>query len=207
MLEVSNLVVRQGAFSLDGISFAVPAGQYAVLMGKSGSGKTTTLEALAGLRSITGGTIRFAGRDVTTFPPALRNVGYVPQDGVLFDTMTVRENLGFALDVRGGKPESRVVELAEQLELTHLLDRRPHGLSGGERQRVALGRALAFKPPVLLLDEPLAALDDETRNHLIEMLLRLRDRREVTVLHVTHNLSEAERLGDIVLRLAAGRVE
>jgi ABC-type sugar transport system ATPase subunit len=202
VIEVIDLVVRQGAFALDRVSFAVPAGQYAVLMGKSGSGKTTTLESLAGLRAVASGTIRFVGRDVTQLPPAARHVGYVPQDGVLFDTMTVRENLGFAL--RDGS--KRIRELAEQLELTHLLDRRPHGLSGGEKQRVALGRSLAFKPPVLLLDEPLGALDDDTRDHLIDLLLRLKERCETTVLHVTHNRSEAERLADHVFKLECGRI-
>jgi len=209
VIEVCDLTVRQGAFALERISFAVPAGQYAVLMGKSGCGKTTTLEALAGLRPIIGGAVRLAGRDVTSLPPAARHVGYVPQDGVLFETMTVRENLGFALTVRGDPREviaKRVEELAAGLELTHLLDRRPRGLSGGEKQRAALGRALAFRPPVLLLDEPLGALDDDTRDHLIGLLSRMKQSRDATVLHVTHNRSEAERLGDIVFRLEDGRV-
>ena len=209
MIEVANLAVRQGAFALAGIAFAVPVGRYAVLMGKSGCGKTTILEALAGLRSIAAGTIRFADREVTQLPPAARRVGYVPQDGALFDTMTVRDNLGFALDVRGDTRSAiskRVEELAGWLEVTHLLDRRPHNLSGGEKQRIALGRALASRPPVLLLDEPLSSLDDDTRDHLIGVLGRLRDSREVTVLHVTHNRSEAERLGDLVFRLDEGIV-
>lgn len=204
MIEVENLTVRQGAFALERISFAVPGGEYAVLMGKSGSGKTTTLEALAGLRPVAGGVIRFAGRDVTQLPPAMRNLGYVPQDGVLFDTMTVRDNLGFALEIRGANPTTRVAEIAEQLELTHLLDRHPHGLSGGEKQRVALGRALAFRPLVLLLDEPLGALDEDTRDHLIGLLNRLRHTRTVAVLHVTHNRSEADRLADRVFQLKDG---
>ncbi|MFO0803574.1 MAG: ABC transporter ATP-binding protein [Gemmataceae bacterium] len=204
MIEVRELTVRQGAFSLEGLSFTVPAGEYAVLMGKSGSGKTTTLEAVAGLRTVAGGTIRLAGLDCTARPPAARGIGYVPQDGALFDTMTVRANLGFALELRGEDPTRRAAELAEQLELAPLLERMPKGLSGGERQRVALGRALAYRPPVLLLDEPLGALDDDTRDQLIGMLLKLK--RETTVLHVTHNRSEAERLADRVLRLDSGRL-
>lgn len=207
MIEVADLAVRQGKFALSGIAFVVPAGSYAVLMGKSGCGKTTILESLAGLRPITAGAIRFAGRDVAQLPPAARHVGFVPQDGALFDTMTVRDNLGFSLDVRGDARAAiakRVEELAGWLELSHLLDRRPHNLSGGEKQRVALGRALASRPPVLLLDEPLSSLDDDTRDHLIGVLNRLRHAREITVLHVTHNRSEADRLGDLVLRLEAG---
>jgi ABC-type sugar transport system ATPase subunit len=133
----------------------------------------------------------------------------VPQDGALFGTMTVRENLAFALDVRGdpaGEVEKRVAQLADWLELAHLLDRRPYFLSGGEKQRVALGRALASRPPVLLLDEPLSSLDDDTRDNLVELLARLRDSREVTVLHVTHSRAEADRLGDLVFRLEDGTV-
>jgi ABC-type sugar transport system ATPase subunit len=209
VIEVAGLSLSQGSFRLAGVSFTVPAGQYAVLMGKSGCGKTTILEALAGLRPITGGTIKFAGRDVTALPPAARGIGYVPQDGALFETMTVRGNLGFGLEVRGDPREAirkRVEEVAAGLELSHLLERRPHNLSGGEKQRVALGRALALRPPVLLLDEPLGSLDDETRDHLIQLLDKLRQSRGVTVLHVTHNRSEAERLGDLVLRLESGRV-
>jgi ABC-type sugar transport system ATPase subunit len=209
MIEIHNLAVRQGKFALSGVSLAVPAGRYAVLMGKSGCGKTTVLEAVAGLRRVESGTISLAGRDVTHIRPAARHVGYVPQDGALFTTMTVRDNLSFALEVRGdsrAEVEKRVAELAGWLEIAHLLDRKPYFLSGGEKQRVALGRALASHPPVLLLDEPLSSLDDDTRDTLVELLTRLRDAREVTVLHVTHNRSEADRLGEIVFRLEDGAI-
>jgi molybdate/tungstate transport system ATP-binding protein len=202
VIAVANLTIRQGAFSLTGLSFIVPANRYAVLMGPSGCGKTTILEAIAGLRSITSGTIRLASRDVTRLRPADRNIGYVPQDGALFPTMTVRDNLGFALSIRGAPTadiSQRTNELAKWLNLTSLLDRHPHNLSGGEKQRVALGRALASRPPVLLLDEPLTGLDDDTREQLVEVLVRIRDLREVTVLHVTHNRSEAARLGEVEL--------
>jgi molybdate transport system ATP-binding protein len=210
MIQITDLAVRQGKFALAGISLAVPAGQYAVLMGKSGCGKTTILEAIAGLRTPAAGTITLAGRDVTQVRPRARHLGYVPQDGALFGTMTVRENLAFALDVRGDAAdvmEKRVAELADWLEIAHLLDRKPYFLSGGEKHRVALGRALASRPPVLLLDEPLGSLDDDTRDHLIALLGRLRDGREVTVLHVTHSRAEADRLGDLVFRLEDGSVQ
>jgi molybdate/tungstate transport system ATP-binding protein len=209
LIQITNLAVRQGKFALAGISLAVPAGSYGVLMGKSGCGKTTILEALAGLRRVGAGSIALAGRDVTHLRPMDRAIGYVPQDGALFTTLTVRENIAFALEVRGDARaaiEKRVAELAGWLEVTHLLDRKPYFLSGGEKQRVALGRALASHPPVLLLDEPLSSLDDDTRDTLIELLARLRDSREVTVLHVTHNRSEADRLGEIVFRLEDGKV-
>jgi molybdate/tungstate transport system ATP-binding protein len=209
LIEISNLAVRQGKFALSGVSLAVPAGRYGVLMGRSGCGKTTVLEAVAGLRRVEGGAVVLAGREVTHLRPMARHVGYVPQDGALFTTMTVRDNLAFALEVRGdprAEVEKRVDQLAGWLGVAHLLDRRPHNLSGGEKQRVALGRALASHPPVLLLDEPLSSLDDDTRDTLVELLARLRDTREVTVLHVTHNRGEADRLGEIVFRLEDGVV-
>jgi ABC-type sugar transport system ATPase subunit len=210
LIAIQNLTIRQGTFALSGISLAVPAGRYAVLMGKSGCGKTTILEVIAGLRKPAAGSIVLADRDVTLLRPAARHVGYVPQDGALFPTMTVRDNLGFALDVRRDpRPviEKRVAELADWLELAPLLDRKPYFLSGGEKHRVALGRALASRPPVLLLDEPLGSLDDDTRDHLVSVLARLRDAREVTVLHVTHNRTEADRLADLVFRLEDGLVK
>lgn len=209
MIQIQSLSVRQGTFALFGVSLEVPSGRYAVLMGRSGCGKTTLLETVAGLRAPHAGTVALAGRDVTRLRPAARHVGYVPQDRVLFSTMTVRQNIGFALNVRGTPSAyitKRVNELAEWLDVAHLLDRRPQFLSGGERYRVALGRALASRPPVLLLDEPFASLDDDARDRLVTVLARLRDRREVTVLHVTHNRSEANRLADVVFRLDSGKV-
>jgi ABC-type sugar transport system ATPase subunit len=209
VLAVENLGLRQGRFGLAGVSFTVPAGRYGVLMGRTGSGKTSVLEAIAGLRPLTAGRVVLDGRDVTRLPPAARGVGYVPQDAALFQTLTVRDHLAFALVVRRAPAEQvkrRVVELAGWLGLAHLLDRRPAGLSGGEAQRVALGRALSFGPPFLLLDEPLGALDEETREEMLALLDGLRRSGEVTVLHVTHSRREAERLGDVILTLEAGTV-
>lgn len=209
MVAVEGLTIRQGAFALDGIGFAVAAGAYAVLMGPTGAGKTTLLEVVAGLRRPWAGRVLLRGHDASRLPPAARNIGYVPQDVALFRTMTVRENLGFALTVRNTKHTevaARVAELAGWLGLGPILDRRAVGLSGGEAQRVALGRALAFRPDVLLLDEPLTALDTQTRDRLIGLLGSIRQSRAVTVLHVTHNPEEADRLADVVLELTAGRV-
>jgi ABC-type sugar transport system ATPase subunit len=209
MIAVENLSLRAGAFSLAGVSFAVHAGEYAVLMGKTGSGKTSLLEAIGGLKPIGAGRIVLGGRDVTRVRPADRGLGYVPQDLALFPSLTVRQYLAFALEVRWRPAEEirqRVDELAEWLGLVPLLDRRSPGLSGGEAQRVALGRALAFGPPVLLLDEPLGALDDETRDQMIELLRSVQRRARVTALHVTHSLSEAKRLADRVLLLKEGVV-
>jgi molybdate/tungstate transport system ATP-binding protein len=210
MICVDQLTVRAGTFALQGVSFEVPSGQYAVLMGRTGTGKTTLLEALCGLKPAEKGMIRLNGREVTHLKPAERGIGYVPQDRALFQTMTVREHLAFALQVRNAEHraiQQRVDELAQLLGLGHLLNRKPQGLSGGEGQRVALGRALAAQPEILCLDEPLSALDDETRLEMYGLLKNVRLNTGVTILHVTHNLAEAEELADRILRLKNGKVE
>lgn len=209
MISVSNLAVRSGNFELHDVCFEVPTGTYAVLMGNTGSGKTTLLEGLCGLRPVLRGSIVLGGRDVTRLPAAQRGIGYVPQDGALFSHMTVRQQLAFPLEVRRWQRphiDRRVSEVGEMLSLAALFDRRPRGLSGGERQRVALGRALSFAPGVLLLDEPLSALDEDARQRAYEVLSRVQRLTHVTVLHITHNAEESQRLADQTLRLIEGRV-
>ena len=209
MIALRGVSVRAGAFSIEGVSFEVAAGAYAVLMGKTGSGKTTLLEALCGLRPIAAGRILVGGRDVTELRPGDRGLAYVPQDRALFWTMTVREHLAFAPSIRKWEPRAtaeRVEELAGLLGLGPLLYRRPVGLSGGEAQRVALGRALAARPDTLLLDEPLSALDEETREGMFVLLESLRKKSPVTVVHVTHSREEARRLADQVFLLRGGAV-
>jgi ABC-type sugar transport system ATPase subunit len=209
MIAVENLALRAGAFALDGVSFRVETGQYAVLMGKTGSGKTTLLEAVAGLKPVRAGRVLLMGHDVTALKAAERGVGYLPQDLALFPTMTVRRHLEFALDVRRWTRDAitgRVTELADLLGLGHLLDRRPEGLSGGESQRVALGRALSFRPRVLLLDEPLSALDDETRQEMYALLCSVQRQTGLTALHVTHNIGEAKVLADRLFVLRNGAI-
>jgi molybdate/tungstate transport system ATP-binding protein len=209
VIRLDRLAIRQGAFRLTDISLEVPAGKYGVLMGKTGCGKTTLLEALAGLRPVDGGRVLFGERDVTDLAPGERAIGYVPQDAALFRTMTVYKHLAFALALRGWKRaaiQARVAELAAWLAIGPLLNRRPAGLSGGEAQRVALGRALSFRPRFLLLDEPLSSLDEDTRGTMIGLLSGLRNAGDVTVLHVTHSSTEAEQLADVRFRLEAGRL-
>lgn len=204
MIELSSVNIRIGDFQLKDLSFRIETGQYAVVMGKTGIGKTTILEAICGLRSIQTGRILINGVDVTRCTPADRNVGYTPQDLALFPSMTVREHIEFAMRVRGRPAKEmadRVAELASLLEITPLLDRRIKGLSGGESQRVALGRALSFRPRVLLLDEPLSALDEETRVTTQGLLQNLNKITGVTILHVTHNQEEADALRDCCIRL------
>ena len=142
-------------------------------------------------------------------PPGERGIGYVPQDRALFSTMSVQENLAFAMRIRkwsGLEILKRVKELAELLGIGAILQRRTHGLSGGEAQRVALGRALASRPGILLLDEPLSALDDQTRSEMHELLKAVRTASEVTVLHITHHVADAENLADQLLVLENGKV-
>jgi len=209
MIALENVTVRAGAFSLSGISLAIPKGCYGVLMGRTACGKTTILETLCGLKPARAGRILLDGRDATRLKAAERGIGYVPQDGALFSTMTVRRHLGFALEIRQAPPETiraRVAELAALLGIEGILDRKPAGLSGGEQQRVALGRALCARPSILCLDEPLGCLDEDTHQEVCELLRRVCREVGVTTLHVTHSRREAEMLADCLFRVENGAV-
>lgn len=210
MIRLEHIHFQTGDFSFSDLNLCVPAGAYGILMGKTGGGKTTLLELVCGLRQPHSGRIWIGDTDVTLLPPGQRGLGYVPQDGALFPTLTVREQLGFALSIRkrpASEIEARVTELASAIGITSLLHRLPEGLSGGERQRVALGRALAAKPAVLLLDEPLSALDEETRGELIPLLKTIQRNTGVTVLHVTHQRREADCLADVIFHLENNRIK
>jgi ABC-type sugar transport system ATPase subunit len=210
MILLDNVTIRSGEFAVSGIRLEVPDRQYGVLMGKTGCGKTSLLEAICGLRPIAAGRIMLAGRDISRLAVASRGIGYVPQDRAMFSTMSVREHLAFALKIRKAARkviENRVSELAQLLGIVPLLDRGVQNLSGGEMQRVALGRALSHKPGVLLLDEPLSALEDETRAQMIDLLHSIQATTGVTVLHVTHSASEADHLAQRLFVLQNGHVE
>ena len=209
MITLKNISIRQGGFELSGVNLTVAAGEYGVLMGRSGCGKTTILEAICGLRSIESGSICLGDEEVSGLPPAERGVGYVPQDRALFPTMIVREQLAFALVLRK-QPQTqiaaRVNELAKLLGIIHILDRAPDKLSGGEAQRVALGRALAHRPAVLCLDEPLSALDEELHEEMCSLLEHIHRETGVTILHITHSPSEARRLAGCHFQMENGKV-
>lgn len=210
MIALEGIGLQVGRFALREVSFAVPSAAYGVLMGPTGCGKTTLIEVICGLRRPAAGRVVVNGKNVTHEPPGNRGVGYVPQDGALFPTMTVREQLGFALRIRrrpSAEVSERVTELAEHLGIAHLVGRRPEGLSGGERQRVALGRALSARPAVLLLDEPLSALDEAMRGEMRELLKTVQREHRVSVLHVTHDRAEARLLADVLFVMGDGRVQ
>jgi molybdate/tungstate transport system ATP-binding protein len=209
MIHIDNISAHAGEFKLQNISLTIPTGEYGILMGSTGCGKTTLLETVCGLKKVSAGTIQLMGVDATHAKPAERNIGFLPQDAALFTHMTVAEQLGFSLHVRKWSKDAinkRVDELAELLGITTLLQRKPYGLSGGETQRVALGRALAFKPSILCLDEPLSALDHETRISICDLLKTIKEQTKVTCLHITHDINEAERLANKIVELKNGAV-
>lgn len=209
MIELDKITIRSGTFTLANIDLSIPEGTYAVLMGRTGQGKTTILEAICGLKSPVSGRVLLNGEEMTRWKPGDRGLGYVPQDLALFPTMTVREHLEFALRVRRCSKSvigQRVAELAHVLGIEGLMSRRVQGLSGGEAQRVALGRALSFRPRVLLLDEPLNALDEATRDRLCELLRSIQKSSGLTTLHVTHSRTEARCLAEKLFILEAGRL-
>ena len=210
MIRLENLSLRNGSFELDDLCATIPAGSYGILMGRTGCGKTTLLEAICGLRpQVIGGNIWLHNQDVTRLKPAERGIGYVPQDSALFETMTIFENVAFALRLRCWDEagiKNRVHQLADLIAITPLLERKPFGLSGGEAKRVALARALASSPGVLCLDEPLSALDEETHTEICDLLTEIHREIDVTILHITHSRSEAQRLGETFLRMEDGRI-
>ena len=210
-VEIKGLWKRFGSQpALRDLSLHLEPGTTTTLVGPSGAGKTTLLRCIAGLLAHDAGEIFFDGDPVGNLPAERRSVGFVFQSYALFPHMTVRENLAFGLDVRrlpSADRDKRVRELAASLGLEPLLDRRPSEISGGERQRVALGRAIAYHPALLLLDEPLAALDPNLASSVREVLRDAIRKEGSTVLLVTHDRADALRLGDQVILMREGRIE
>jgi molybdate/tungstate transport system ATP-binding protein len=210
MIEIENLYVDFSGFSLDNIRLSVAKGEFFVLLGPTGAGKTVLLEAISGLIPLKKGRIEVEGVDVTHFPPEKRGIGIVYQDYCLFPHFTVLENIRYGLyfhKIKRRKAEERLEWLLESLNLRSLLDRTPENLSGGELQRVALARALIVNPSVLLLDEPLSALDPNFREEIRTELKRLHRETETTILMVTHDFSEVLFLADRTAVMNQGRIE
>jgi sulfate/thiosulfate transport system ATP-binding protein len=210
-IEVRNVSKRFGTFqALEDVSLDVDGGSLTALLGPSGSGKSTLLRIIAGLERPDSGEIRLAGEDATVLAPQKRGVGFVFQHYAAFKHMTVRDNVAFGLKIRRRpKPEirTRVNDLLDLVQLQGFGDRYPAQLSGGQRQRMALARALAPEPKVLLLDEPFGALDARVRAELRVWLRKLHDETHTTTVFVTHDQEEAMEVADRVVVMNKGRVE
>lgn len=205
-LTVTGLRVQSGSFTLGPVSLAIPPDRVLVVLGPSGAGKTTLLEAIAGLRPQDAGQISLAGTDITGLPPERRRIGLVFQDAALFPHLTVQENVRFGPRARGAASPDSCEDLLRQLGVAHLAGRMPRSLSGGERQRVGLARALAIQPGLLLLDEPLSALDQPTREDMRSLVQRLLAELEIPAAHVTHDRDEALSIGDDLAVIVAGQL-
>lgn len=209
MIKVSDLCVDLGDFLLENIDLDVKPGEYFVILGPTGAGKTVLLESIAGLYRLKRGRIWVGGEEVTQLEPEKRGISIVYQDQMLFPHLSVRDNITFGLKLRkasGQDIKSTLSWLVELLDIDHLLHRKPDTLSGGEKQKVALARALSIKPQLLLLDEPLSALDPENREGVQRELRRLHNRLKLTTVHVTHDFEEAIALGDRIAVLGDGRI-
>ncbi|GAB3924922.1 sulfate/thiosulfate import ATP-binding protein CysA [Microlunatus endophyticus] len=221
-IEVSGVTKRFGEFvALDDVNLSIPTGELTALLGPSGGGKSTLLRIIAGLESADRGTIMIEGADATRVPARHRNVGFVFQHYAVFKHMTVARNVAFGLQIRA-KPavpfsttwredrariNHRVEELLDLVHLSQFAQRLPSQLSGGQRQRMALARALAVEPKVLLLDEPFGALDAKVRKELRDWLRRLHDEVHVTTVFVTHDQEEALEVADRIVVINDGRIE
>jgi molybdate/tungstate transport system ATP-binding protein len=210
MIEIENLSVDFSGFCLNNIRLSIVKGEFFILLGPTGAGKTVLLEAISGLIPLKKGRIEVEGVDVTHFPPEKRGIGIVYQDHCLFPHLTVLENIRYGLHfhkMKKAEAEERLEWLLKRLNLRPLIDRSPANLSGGELQRVALARALIVKPSVLLLDEPLSALDPNFREEIRIELKRLHQETETTILMVTHDFSEVLFLADRTAVINQGRIE
>lgn len=210
-LHLKSLVKRYGAFTaVDNIDLEIQRGEFLTLLGPSGSGKTTLLMMMAGFQDITSGDLLLDGQSIAAVPPEKRNFGMVFQGYALFPHMTVHDNIAYPLSVRHrpkAEIDARVGEMLDLVRLTDFAHRLPKELSGGQQQRVALARALCFAPPVLLLDEPLGALDKKLRIEVQAQLKDIHHRVGTTFVYVTHDQEEALSMSDRIVIMQNGRVE
>lgn len=211
ILSIKNAVKRYGSVNaLDGVNLDVAEGEFLTLLGPSGSGKTTLLSAIAGFITLDEGRLALRSTDITGKPPEHRDFGMVFQGYALFPTMTVRENVGFPLKIRkrpAAEIKKRVGEALEMVQMSAFADRMPSQLSGGQQQRIALARAMSFDPQILLLDEPLSALDKKLRADLQWELKDLHQKLGVTFIYVTHDQDEALSMSDRIVILKDGAIQ
>lgn len=210
MIEVSSLSYHTGKFSLRDISFRVENGETMVVLGPTGAGKTVLLELIAGFRKPDAGEIHVGEKSVTYMPPERRKIGIVYQDYMLFPHLSVRDNIAYGLrrsqHISSNWVASRVEDIARQLVIDHLLDRRTRRLSGGEQQRVALARTLIVEPEILLLDEPFSAVDPSTKEMLMRELGMILESRRIPVIYVTHDQIEASEMADRIAIMNEGKI-
>jgi molybdate/tungstate transport system ATP-binding protein len=206
MLRVENLFLKKGNFVLHKLSFEIEKNSYFVLLGQTGSGKTMLLESIAGLQKIEGN-IYFNGKNITNLPPEKRNFGFVYQNFLLFPNMSVKNNITYSARFKNIKNKDELFDdLVDFLHIKNLLQRNIKHLSGGEKQRVAIARAIYSRPKLLLLDEPLSAVDPTFRNSIMKSLKDIIKRYDITILHVTHNFREASFLADKVAVMIDGKI-
>ncbi|MBC8520421.1 MAG: ATP-binding cassette domain-containing protein [Candidatus Syntrophoarchaeum sp.] len=208
MIKIRNLSKDWKEFSLKGINLEIKKDEYFVILGPTGAGKTLLLETIAGFYFPDKGEVRIDGHDVTNLPPERRRIGFIYQDYSLFPHFNVEQNIEFGLKLRKSSDTNRkrLEEIMDWLDISHLAHRYPATLSGGEQQKIAIARAIAIEPSVLLLDEPLAALDLRTRDYLREELKRVKLELGITMLHVTHDQTEAMVLADRIAVMMKGRI-
>ncbi|OYT62660.1 hypothetical protein B6U81_00290 [Thermoplasmatales archaeon ex4484_30] len=208
MIRIESLSKTWGDFSLKNICLEVREGEYFIVLGPTGSGKTLLLELIAGFYYPDKGRIFLKDIDITHLPPKDRGIGFVYQDYMLFPNMNVRDNIAYGIRVKGLEKEvvKKVEKLANLLGISYLLDRYPSNLSGGEAQRVAIARALAIEPDVLLLDEPLSALDPNLRLEIRKELRKIHKKMRTTTIHVTHSREDAMMLGDKIAVMNEGKI-
>ncbi len=209
MITLDNVFTRWDGFTIEDINLKINEGEYFVILGPTGAGKTLLLELIAGFWEPDKGVIEMFGKDVTQIPPEEREVGFVYQDYMLFPHLNVKENIAFGLRLKNVHPDKitdRVNTIVKTLGIYDLLDRDVSTLSGGEAQRVALARALVLKPRVLLLDEPLSALDPNVQDKVRGEIKKIHKRFGITIIHITHNREEAMILGDRIAVMGKGKI-
>lgn len=206
MIEIEALSRRWKNFALEELSLKIEPGEYFVILGPTGAGKTLLLELIAGFHSPDSGKIRIDGIDVTYLPPEKHDLAFVYQDYSLFPHMSVKKNIEFGMRMKKIKSQEKLPGIAKDLKITHLLERHPLTLSGGEQQRVSLARALVTDPKILLLDEPLSALDPRTQESARELLSTIHKKKKLTVIHITHDQTEARIMADRIAIIMDGKL-